>query len=451
MFNTVELKSQRSAFKVERKALADAIRVRDLSEDEQAKFDDLTSKIDALSSRIEALEKVESDDAPDENDDEPMDDAPEDAKPKENGLRSHLGFSISTAKTRKDSHQYSISRALAVFGKHGKIDGLEAERSQEIARERGPAQGFYLDENAKLRGRHKIKNRDLTLSTGTGGVGILVEPTLIELLRARLVFESLGGTVLTNCKGKFALPRQSSAAQYYFVGEATAVTAGNPVLDQVNFVPKTMGISVPITRKFMFESSVEAMSLVENDVIKALTVGFDATTLAGSGSGATPTGILNQSSVTTITLAADSANGGAMVYADALAFETAVANSNADQGSLGWATTPGVRAKLKQTAKIGSTFPFFVWTEDDKVNGYEALVTTNMPKTLTKGTGTNLHSIIFGNWNDAVLALWSGIDVIIDPYTQASQGGVVYNALVETDVQVRHGGSFAVCGAINVT
>ncbi len=455
--NTVELKGLRSALKAERKSLADGFRERDMSEEDQAKFDDLTARIDALSARIDALETVEVDEEPiEENDDDP-----EGEKVKEEGgdrsrpaaaTKRHF-HGIATSKTRKDSHEYSITRALSVFKEHGRVDGIEGERSQEIAGQRGNPNGFYLPWDVKLRGRHRVglQNRDLNLTTGTGSVGVLVEPTLIELLRARLVFEQLGGTVIPNCVGKFALPRQTAASQYYFVGEATNVTAGNPTIDNVNFVPKTMGISVPITRKFLFESSLDAMTVVEQDVVKSLTVGLDATALAGSGSGATPTGILNQSGVTTITLAADSGNGGALAYADALAFETAVSNSNADQGSLGWATTPGVRAKLKQTPKIGSTFPVFVWSDDNQINGYNAMVTTNMPKNLTKGTGTNLNSIIYGNWNDAVLAMWSGIDVVIDPYTQAQQGGVVYNALIEVDVQLRHGTSFAVCGAVNVS
>lgn len=443
----VELKRQRSALKAKRKGLADAIRERDLNADEQAEFDALTDQIAALTTRIEALEKVETD--PDEDDNDPAEDDPDAPRPRS---RSDHFTNISTSKTRKDSHVYSMSRALGLVANKKNVDGFEGERSQEIAHQRGnPAQGFYLPWDVQLRGKHKVKNRDLTTTTGTGSVGVLVEPELIELLRARLVFEALGGQIHEGLVGRFAMPRATATSQYYFVGEGTAATAGNPTLDNVNFVPKTMCISVPMTRKFMFESSLKAMSFVENDVIKALTVGLDATALAGSGSGSVPTGVANQSSVTTITLAADSGNGGDMVYADALAFEAAVSNSNADMGSLGWATTPGVRSKLKLTPKIGSTYPVFVWSDEGEINGYPAMVTTNMPKANTKGSsGATLSSIIYGNWEDAILALWSGIDIVIDPYTQAASGGVVFNALIETDVQIRHGGSFAVCNYVSV-
>jgi hypothetical protein len=32
--------------------------------------------------------------------------------------------------------------------------------------------------------------------------------------------------------------------------------------------------------------------------------------------------------------------------------------------------------------------------------------------------------MIFGNWEDLIYAFWSGMDVIVDPYTSASQGAV---------------------------
>lgn len=448
--NSVELKNKRKALKGERKALVALVHERDLSEDEQAKFDEMSAAIDSLSSRIEALEKVESDES------EEMDDEPEDAKPeayddkKENSRRSHLSFNVVSSKTRKDSHEYSITRALSQLTSNRPVDGLEGERSREIGLLKGTS-NFCIPLDAPMRGRHRIKQRaDFTTTTGTGAIGVNVQPTLIDLLRARMVTSQLGITMISDIPGKFALPRQTTAATYYFVGEASNVTNSSPVLDNVNFVPKTMGIRVLTNRKTLFETSVDALTLVENDIVKSFAVGLDATVLNGSGSGATPTGILQQSSVTTITLAADAGSGGALTYADSVAFETAVSAANADQGDMGWVTTPGVRGKLKGTPRIGSTFPVFTWSDDNKINGYDAYVTTNMPSTGTKGSGTALHAAIFGYWPDAVLAMWSGLEIVQDQYTQLASGGVVLQGLQEVDVQLRHGGSFACCAAISV-
>ena len=43
------------------------------------------------------------------------------------------------------------------------------------------------------------------------------------LLRARLVFEALGGTVLTDCKGKFALPRLSDQRFHWITARMAAL------------------------------------------------------------------------------------------------------------------------------------------------------------------------------------------------------------------------------------
>jgi hypothetical protein len=100
MLNTVELKRQRTALKLERKTLAEAVRERDLTDEEQSKFDDLSNKVDALDKRIETLEKVENDDEPDdeEDDQEEMDDDQEEMddepcrtkKPGKGKKRNHL-------------------------------------------------------------------------------------------------------------------------------------------------------------------------------------------------------------------------------------------------------------------------------------------------------------------------------------------------------------------------
>jgi len=56
----------------------------------------------------------------------------------------------------------------------------------------------------------------------------------------------------------------------------------------------------------------------------------------------------------------------------------------------------------------------------------------------------NLGAIIFGNWQDLVVAQWGGIDVIVNPYTNQTSGTVTISMLMEADVQVRHPESFAI-------
>jgi HK97 family phage major capsid protein len=211
-----------------------------------------------------------------------------------------------------------------------------------------------------------------------------------------------------------------------------------------------MGIRVLTSRKNMIESSIDALTLVEQDVMKSLKVGLEKTIFNGSGGAPTPTGILQNSGVGTVTRVNDAGNGADLTYQDVLNFESTVANANAEAGSLGFLTTPGVRAKLKQTPKNGSGYPEFIWETGDTIIGHMAETTTNMPSGLTKGTNSNLHSVIYGNWEDAVLALWTGIDVFLDPYTSGAAGAVIFQAFQEVDVELLHGGSFCVSSAVSI-
>jgi hypothetical protein len=51
--------------------------------------------------------------------------------------------------------------------------------------------------------------------------------------------------------------------------------------------------------------------------------------------------------------------------------------------------------------------------------------------------------VAFGNWEDAILGMWGGWDVVIDPYTSAQTAtvNVTINAFIDT--AVRHSASFA--------
>ena len=107
---------------------------------------------------------------------------------------------------------------------------------------------------------------------------------------------------------------------------------------------------------------------------------------------------------------------------------------------------------LAVTALVLSLSTIAIGDNDDfdpapyPVNGYPCAVTNLLPQTLTKGaSGAVCHTMIYGNWQDLVYAFWSGLDVIVDPYTNASSGAVNIVALQDFDVNVRHFYSFSNC------
>jgi HK97 family phage major capsid protein len=69
----------------------------------------------------------------------------------------------------------------------------------------------------------------------------------------------------------------------------------------------------------------------------------------------------------------------------------------------------------------------------------------NVPGNLTKGTGTNLSALIYGNWDDLLIGYWSAFDLLVNPYeaTAYAKGNVSIRAMLTCDVNVRYAESFA--------
>jgi HK97 family phage major capsid protein len=345
----------------------------------------------------------------------------------------------------------AIRQSLDAREGRGKLDGVEAEEHQELAKRRNrPSQGVLVPWDLAAGSGHETRTGVLNTTTGTGSIPTILAPTLIDLLRTRMAVRAAGCTVMTDMHGLFAIPRQSGAGTGYWVAESGAPTASNQTIDQVAFSPKTVGAYTDYSRRFLEESNQSAEQFVKNDLMAVVARALDLAALAGTGSSNQPTGILNYASIPTVSLGT---NGAAPTYPALVQMETQVAVANADFGNLSYMVNAQGRSTLKQTAKIGSTFPVYLWDTQSPdangvpqglVNGYSARVSNQLPSNLTKGTGTALSPIIFGNWSDLVIALWSGLDVLVDPYTGSNSGTVRVVVLQDADINLRHKESFSV-------
>jgi hypothetical protein len=102
----------------------------------------------------------------------------------------------------------------------------------------------------------------------------------------------------------------------------------------------------------------------------------------------------------------------------------------------------------KTTTENNNAGARYIWQNTDnpnvgQINGYKAMASNNVPSNLTKGSGSNLSAILFGNWNDLILAFWSQLDITVDPYTGSNAGTVRIVALQDMQIKWRHDESFA--------
>lgn len=376
--------------------------------------------------------------------------------------------------TRSGRHGYSVLKVLRHHMSPTKypLDGLEREVHDEMDKERrgqklNAAQGVLIpwdlpvDLDASYRwaqrsrvGKSVLNNmirarrelRALDTTAGAGSIPTIVDTTMIELLRPRMVTYNAGARIMSDMQGLFAIPRQSAASTFYMVTQGASVTPSNQTIDQVPFSPHTGGVVTQYTRQFLEQTNQDAEMFVREDQTAVVARGVETAAFNGQASQGYPMGLLQDDQIAVYSIGT---NGGAPSWAMLTAMEGYVAYFNADVGSLSYVCDALTRATLKNTLKIsGSNFPIYLWNTEAPefpVNGYPCPVTNLLPQNLAKGNASNLHAMIFGNWEDLVYAFWSGMDTIVDPYTQAPQGAVNIITLQDFDVNKRHYYSFANC------
>ena len=136
-------------------------------------------------------------------------------------------------------------------------------------------------------------------------------------------------------------------------------------------------------------------------------------------------------------------NGLAPTWATIVNLVREVAIDNAAQGSLAFITTPQVVGKMRSIARVAGTDSRFIMDDQSELFGYRVIATNLVPSNLTKGTGSSLSAMIFGNFNDLVVGEWGSLDVLFDPYTGSSTGSMRITVFMDIDIAIRHAESFA--------
>ena len=346
----------------------------------------------------------------------------------------------------KEVRQYSVVRAL-----HAMANPTDQRAREAAAFEHEVSQAAANKQARSVKGMLvpfdvlAARADDMVKGTAAKGGNLvatdLLSGSFIDLLRNAMVINRLGAQYLTGLVGNIAIPRQSGGATAYWVAESGTGTNSNQSIDQVSMNPKTLMGRTQISRKLLIQSSIDVEGFVRNDLAKVLGLALQAAAIKGGGANE-PTGILGTSGIGSVV---GGTNGANPTWKNIVGLETAVAVANADVGTLGYLTNASVRGYLKGVQKF-TTNPGgdAIWTAGNTpLNGYQAGVTNAVASNGTKGTGTGLSSIIFGNFADLIFGIWGGLELQVDPYSAGDSGSVIVRAFEDVDLAVRHPESFA--------
>lgn len=333
--------------------------------------------------------------------------------------------------TKNEVKRFSLMRAInALANPHDKraqeAAKFEFECSQAAAEQYGrTAQGIMLPAEVLRNWKRDLNSSDESSLFTDDYRGT----EFIDVLRNASSVMRAGARVMNGLSGDVKIPKKLTAASAAWIAtEGGAASESEMTVGSVSLTPKTLGAYTDITRQLMIQSSMDVEALVRDDLAQALALAIDLAGLEGSGASGQPTGILNTSGVNQVTNFA-AANP---TFAEVVSLETALADDNALMGSLAYIMPSAMYGALKTTEKASGTAQFVV-EPGGTVNGYNALVSN-------QGTAGNAY---FGNFNDLLVGMFGGLDIVVDPYTNSTSGTVRIVALQSCDVAVRHAQSFA--------
>ena len=344
----------------------------------------------------------------------------------------------------RESNEFSMVRAIqaAASGDWSQA-GREREINQELQRREGKrTQGFLVPEEAWAK-------RAFTAGSATGGGNLiqteLLAGSFIDALRDRLAIAELGAQTLPGLVGNVNIPKRTGSSTAYWFGadNADAVTESTGTIGHVSMMPRTVGAYSKFSRLMQLQSTPEIESLIRADFVALLADAIDSAAINGSGSSNQPTGILNTSGIGSV---AGGTNGLAPTLDHLLDLKKEVAVDNADLPTCGYLTNAkveGVISKLKDSNNAYHLSPYGAELGQSQIAGRRFVVSNNVPSNLTKGSGTGLSAIIYGNFADLLIGLYGTLEVLTDPYTDFAKGTVGVRALQSIDIAVRHAESFA--------
>jgi HK97 family phage major capsid protein len=284
----------------------------------------------------------------------------------------------------------------------------------------------------------------------TTNAGNLVQTSVlggefVDVLRNALVLNKMGIRVLGGLTANIAIPRKTTASTISNVTEAAQFVATNPNTTQIVLSPHRVGASIPYTKQALLQSSLDVESMLRDDLAAGIAVMIDNLGINGSGTAPAPRGLINQSGIGAVV---GGTNGAQIAWPHLVGLESACANVNAEPDQLaGYIVNTKARGWMKQTQK--STYLPYLWDvtqANQPLNGYRAAVTNNLPSNGTKGTASGICSTLAfsSDWSNFILALFGGLDVVVDPYSMADSGQIKLTANQFIDAAVRNPACFAV-------
>ena len=327
------------------------------------------------------------------------------------------------------NNKFSLSRAIATVANGRALEGAEAEWSAEAQKEmrsRGlQTAGQVAIPTIALRAG-AADDFQAESGDGSGFVPTSV-PAAIEALRAPSVIEQLGTTVIRNATGNLQFPRVSVKAAGTSATEVESDTASGMEMDELILSPQRVAANTKYSKQLILQGGPEVDALIANELSAAMNAYIDDAAFDA---------ILASSAINVST-------SGDTDLDSALAFkmEAEVLEDGGNLAGAAYVMSPLAYQLSKAEAAVSGVSA--LW-EGGNFNGYNAVATPYLVNGLLNDASTAAGQMVFGNFaQGAILAFFSGVDLLIDPYSNAGTAQIALHVNRFYDFDIRQAGALA--------
>ena len=332
------------------------------------------------------------------------------------------GTSVSEAKDMdRTNRNFSLSRAVEAVS-HGRgLEGAEAEWAQE-ARSEMQSRGLQMTgqigiPEAALRAGGPD---DFQAGSGDGSGYVPTNvPGVIEALRAPTMIEQLGTTTIYGATGNLQFPRVTTKAIGVEATEVSLNADSTLAMDELTLSPTRVANTTLFSKQLILQGGSQVDQLIARELTAGINETIDKAAFAKAAAATQTAGA-----------------GAALTAADLFELEKAVLAAGGNFADCKWAMSPTGWKVSRDLATVASIDAFW---KGQSFDGFPAVATPN----LVDGTA-DAGDVLFGDFaKGLVLAYFGGLDLLVDPYSNAGTAQIALHLNKFYDVDVRQAGAFA--------
>lgn len=401
---------------------------RDITDEELQELQDETPKEDETPTEDKEEKSDEDVDTPKEDDENPAEDdeTPTEDDPKEDDIEDKSDEDETptdeedetpTDDDKEDNSNvrmnknFSLLKTVRSISKNQPLDELTnavVEQGKSEMRKAGlSAQGQLVIPTNEVRAIHSV--------TADGESVVATDVfDILTPLRAKNVLAQAGATIYSNLTSDVKIPIMSKS-NVTFEDENGEAKDGAGAFNYLKLTPHRLTAYVDISKELLAQDSVDVENAIRTDLVNAINSKLEEAFLSDfTGSAVQPKGVfavVKPDETVTSNFATLVANEAKVEDANILNEPVYILSNKA-------------KAALRAMAK-GAKSTELVY-ENGEVDGTKAYNTSNVPAS----------NYLFGDMSSLVIGTWSGLDLIVDPYTQAAKGAVrlVVNMYVDFGV-----------------